>query len=391
MAVQSSAPRSGASGARSAAAAGHRTGRTPPLLAAFDARIALEHDPVEAACLRAERVGVLARHGDLDAARAEIAGLRLARGHAPHAVVSAWLHLAEGLVLHFAHDGAAARDRLKRSLALAAAVRARPVQALAAAWLAHGDYTRLDIEPMVAHVSTALGNAPGDAHQALSRVALVVAQAFHWAGRMDLALPWYGRSRTHAAAVQDEYMLGAHMHNMAWLRCAHARRVWAAGGDSAAEVARALAGAESSGRYDALTGGAFMGGLAPLLRAQLLLMQGRHAEALAILESQARSVGDAGLRRLECGLLADRAWCRLHTGDAPGALADARAALVAMRGETQIDDRALARTLVSRVLHAVGERDEARLQASVAEADRHALAAMQERLVALLGAALPAP
>ncbi len=360
-----------------------------PLLASMDARVAAEPDPLGRACLRAERAGVLACHGALDEASAELAALRSAHACAPHAVVSAWLHWAEGLVLHFRHDHAAARDRLKRSLALATAVQARPVQALAAAWLAHADFTCHDFDSMVANVSIALRNAPADAHPARARASMVVAQSLHWAGRLELALPWYEKARTHAAAVQDEYMLGAHMHNMAWMRCAHERRLSIRGADDAAGIAQARAGAESSSRYDALVGTAFLAGLMPLLHAQLLLLQQNYVEALAVYETHAPAARRAGLERLECGLLADRAWCRLHTGDARGALDDARAALGCIGAHTQLDDRAMTRTLAARVLRACGEAGDAQAQSALAEADWQALAALHDRLVAALCAALP--
>ena len=89
------------------------------LLASIDARIAAAQDPLDAVCLRAERAGLLARQGDLDEARAELAALHRLHERERHPLVSAWLHLADGLVLHFTNQSAAARDRMLRSLALA--------------------------------------------------------------------------------------------------------------------------------------------------------------------------------------------------------------------------------------------------------------------------------
>ena len=107
-----------------------------PLLASIDARMAATQDPLDAICLRVERAGLLARQGDLDEARAELALLQALHERRRHPLVSAWLHLADGLVLHFTNQSAAARDRMLRSLALSTAIQSRPVQALSAAWLA---------------------------------------------------------------------------------------------------------------------------------------------------------------------------------------------------------------------------------------------------------------
>jgi hypothetical protein len=112
--------------------------------------------------------------------------------------VSDWTNFAEGLVVYFSNLGDASRDKIMRSLALSEAMRAERLQALSAAWLAQMDFAKLDYEPMLLHILVALATAGSDQHSAPSRASLVIAQAYHWAERPDLALPWYGRARQHA-------------------------------------------------------------------------------------------------------------------------------------------------------------------------------------------------
>jgi hypothetical protein len=164
-------------------------------------------------CLRAERAALLARQGLLDEARAELASIHGRYDGRPNAVVSAWTSLAEGLVIYFENLGDAARDKIMRSLALSEAIRAKSILALSAAWLAQMDFSRLDFEPMVQHLSVALRTAGSSQHSALSRASLVVAQAYHWAERLDLALPWYGRARQHASTEGDESTINALMQH----------------------------------------------------------------------------------------------------------------------------------------------------------------------------------
>ena len=76
------------------------------LLARLDGALARTRHPVEAACLRAERAGFLARLGHLDAARAAAQALHAQFDTQPHAAVSSWLCLVDGWVLHAEAGGA---------------------------------------------------------------------------------------------------------------------------------------------------------------------------------------------------------------------------------------------------------------------------------------------
>lgn len=194
------------------------------LLGALDARIKEVRDPVENACLRAEKASLLARQGHLDAARAELRDLRARFDSRPHAAVSAWASLADGLVAYFEDLNASARDKFMRALALSQSYQSPTIEAVSAAWLAQADLSNMDFQSMIRHLAKALDTAPVTLHSARSRASLVAAEAYHWAERIDLALPWYSLARQHAAAEGDEASLSALMHNMAWLRTAEARR-----------------------------------------------------------------------------------------------------------------------------------------------------------------------
>ncbi|HNG82635.1 MAG TPA: hypothetical protein PLW24_24400, partial [Burkholderiaceae bacterium] len=119
--------------------------------------------------LRAERSVVLARLGELDQARCEVAALRTLPQTSANGVLNAWLWLAEGLIdLHESYSDRA-RDRVHRALALARSVRAPRIQALAAAWLAHLDFRAQDDAAAVEHARLALQLAASDHHSARSR------------------------------------------------------------------------------------------------------------------------------------------------------------------------------------------------------------------------------
>jgi tetratricopeptide (TPR) repeat protein len=360
------------------------------LLARIDAQIAQARTPVDAACLRAQRAGVLARQGNLALARKAIDQLQAQFEWRPHAAVSAWISFAEGLYEHYGYLGAAARDRFQRAFALSGAVHLAPLRALSAAWLAHLYFTQHDMLQMSQHVVLALQAAAADNHAALARANLVVAQGYHYGGRPDLALPWYTRSRGHAMADGDEAAVSAIMHNQAELR-GHQARLEAMFGEASGSVARqALMGAQSTENYDAVTGIGSLGSLVPMLRAQLLVADGHFAEALALYDDRFDAAMADGLERQKPCFLADIAWCRLQLGNSAGARESMRAAESSLQHPCDIDDRALAHGRLAQVCSSLGLDDAAAQMRVRAERDLAVHRAEQARLVALLDDALAA-
>jgi hypothetical protein len=358
------------------------------LLTAIDKRIAKTRDPLENTCLRAERAALLARQGHLEEARAELASVHARFDTRPNARVSAWTSLAEGLVIYFASLGVGARDKLKRSLALGQAINDVSLEAISAAWLAQLDFAVLDLDSMVQHVALSLRTAGATQHSALSRSSLVAAEAFHWAERLDLALPWYNRARYHATAEGDEPTLSAIMHNMAWMRAAAARRLSVSGGRDLALARQVKLGADSIGHFDELIDMEALSSLVPVLRAQVLTLNERYAEALEVFETHLPASIADGLERMTCLMLADTAWCRLRTADLDGARCDAAAAAASIVATTHIDDVAMTHSRLAAVYGALAEPDLASEHSSKAEAAWRTHSERQAHLITELGKAL---
>lgn len=362
------------------------------LLTRIDAAIAKAKNPVDVACLKAERAGFLARQGHVDQARKIITDLHAQFAWRPHAAVSAWLSLSEGLVDHFSNLGASARDRVQRAYALSGAAHLAPLRALSAAWLAHMDFVQHEMSQMARHVAEALNGAGDDHHSARSRACLVVGYAYHFGGRLDLAQPWYALTRKHAVADGDEAAISALMHNQAWMRGAQARVAGVFGeaveGEPGDAARQALMTAQSSQHFDIGVGTASLGSLTPMLQAQLLVSLGRHAEALELYRANLDAAMSDGLERLRPCFLADMLWCRLQLGDRAGATADVAVALGSLDMPCDIDDRAVAHARMAAVLRALGREGEAAPLEQIARRDLNAHRAEQARLVALLDDAL---
>lgn len=361
------------------------------LQARLDADIAGARDPVVAACRRAERAALFARLGRAAEARADIDAVRRAFAAAPNAEVSAWLQLTEGLLDHFTDQRASAQGKVQRAQALAAAAGVRPLQALATAWLAHLAYGRCDDEATVRFAAEAIALAGPQDHAALARASLVVAYAWHVAGRPEPARPWYGRAREHALADGDEAALSALMHTQAALRAAAVRFAdvfGEAAGAAGADARQAVLGAESSVAFDASIGARSLEALPALLRAQLFTVEGRHREAVALFEAYFEPAMAQGEQRARAAYLADMAWCQASLGRQELAQRRLDEALAGVHDITDTDDRALALGRLAQVAKSLGDARANELQARAQEA-LQAHRAQCEALAARLAAAFP--
>ncbi|MEP7100922.1 MAG: hypothetical protein ABI781_10455, partial [Burkholderiales bacterium] len=330
------------------------------MLVRLDAEMAAARSPLEADCKRVELASYLARLGQIGQARSELEEMRRKYALSPNVVMSAWLNLVEGVIGHFDNMDPAARNKILRAHALSSAANLSRVRALTSAWLAHMDYLQVDFASMARHAAEALRLSVDDEHSVRSRVSLVIAQSYHLAGRLDLALPWYGLARSHAAADGDDATLSALMHNMAWLR---AQRLRAADCGLALEPTRierhALLGADSTANFDSLIGSKSLRALVPILRAQILTVRKQYSEALGIFEVELQAAVRDGMGRLEADLLADQAWCRLQCGQRESALRDALLAETSINPTGHFDDRALAYGRLAQTFDALNQFDRA--------------------------------
>lgn len=353
------------------------------LLARLDAAIAAAPDPFDADCLRVERACYLVRQGHYEPATTELDAIRGKYDARPSPSISAWLSLADGLMSHFSEVGGAARDKMRRAHALSAAGRLMPLHALSSAWLSHMDYNRYDFESMLRHMSEALQIAHADHHAARSRANLVAAMALHFAGRLDLAQPWYARARAHANAESDDATVSAIMFDMASLRATNLRQATLSSpGGSVAEGEHALMGTDSSIHFDQMVGAASLAPLLPNLRAQVLALQGEPAQALALYEVHLSAA--RGISRMRSCMLSDQAWCRMQVGQVEAARADALEAEASLGDDTQIDDTAATHSRLAQVFAALDDAPTAQRHKILAAQAWQDFRALQARIVVML-------
>ena len=324
----------------------------------LEAEISAASSVLEADCKRAELAAYRVRLGRVEEVELTLKELHQRYKAHPHVAISAWLNLVEGLVGHFGDMGPGARDKILRAHALSSAAGLLPMRALSAAWLAHFDYARLNIESAKIHARLSIAISSQSNDSVRSRASLVVAQIFHLAGRYDMAKPWYLSSRVHANREGDEATVGAILHNMAWLHMSNFRQSYFSRNSTSEEYINILMSAESTKNFDQLFQVHTLTSLEPLLRAQILSLLGRWSEALELYEFYFSSVTIRGASRFLGILLSERAWCRLKIGTLSQATEDALAAAQHLDEDTQIDDRAAAHSRLSQVFEALGDSSE---------------------------------
>lgn len=340
------------------------------LLAQLASRIAAARDPVEAACLRAQRGIYLARQGKHEAAQAIVAAIRQEFGARPDAEVTAWVSLVEALIHFYSQPGPKALDRLKRAHALSRAMNHPVLVPLCAAWLAHLEFNANRMPPMLQYATEALRLARSDHHAALARVSLVIADAFHFAGRFDLAKPWYAQVREHALADGDDAMISAMLHNVAALRANQVRLADAFQEPKTEETHRALLEAESTRNYDVGIGTLSLAQLLPLVRAQLFMVQGDYRAAVELFSATLDRENVENLERREATFFAERAWCFAQLGEPLLARKDVEAACSRLEYPADDDDLASTHARLAGVYDCLGES---------AESERHKAASLELR------------
>jgi len=358
------------------------------LLQRLETDIARAEGVLEREALKARRAALLARHGNLAEARFALAGLRTQSQRLRNPVLSTWVVFVDGLIDHCESLAPSAREKFRRAHSLALEASDATLRAECAAWLAVTDLNANDFEGLVAHAQEALRDAPAEAHSARARAALVVADAYRHAGNDDAAQPWYQRVRQHATAEGDVSLVSMLLHNLAAFRAGRISLADAFGRPEPEEAQRVLMEAESTGNYDAGVGNAQLNALVPLLRAQLLVVLGRHDEAIALIDAQLPRARLEGQAHREARFLADAAYAEARLGRLDEAARRLRVIHAVLPILTEIDDQAAAHARLEFVAHALGRDEAAAAHAAAARAafERHRIE--QHRLAAALDAHL---
>lgn len=322
------------------------------LLTDIEARLRNSSDSVSWARDICRAASHFARQGQAELALKSIQNVRQHFGKRLDAEVACWLLLAEGMQHFFQERQAEAYDRFRGAYGMAIGFEAKRASPSCAAWMAHIEFNENRFDSAIRFIEEALTTAGEDDHQARARACLVLADSYHFAGNFKKARPWYERTRLHATSEGDGATLSAFFHNLAALRATNVKLADAFGVKHPEDTKQASMEAASAFNYDTAIGTASFQLAIPMLRAQLLVVEGKYEQALVELAT----LKVEGLRqRLRAPILVDRAWCLVQIGELEHVKRCALEAVAALTEDVELDDRAYVLARLSKVQEAMAE------------------------------------
>lgn len=337
------------------------------LVERLEVAIARADDPFRRECLKAERAAALARHGLLAEARFALNGLRVQSQRHRRPVLTAWVHLVDGLIDHFESLSPRAVQKFAKAREQALAAGDVSMQALAAAWMAAVCSNSDTLSVTLQHVVEALSLAGPHCHAARARASLVLADTYRVAGDDAQAQRWYTQTRLHASADGDGSMMSVLLHNLAAMRAARIGLDDAFGRAQIDDARQALIEIESVVNYDTGVGTNSLAAMVPVMKAQVFVVLSRFDEAVALFDAYLGRARQDGMGHREARFLADRAWSHQRCGRWPEAQRDARAATAAMPALQDSDDRAAVEGRMAALYLAAGREQQAAQHAALAQ------------------------
>lgn len=326
-------------------------------LARLDEEIAVTSDRFGRRSLLAERAAYQARLGEIELARRDLGNAQAENDLEPHARVSILINIADGLCHYFEDMSPAANDRYQRARALAHASGQADLQARADSYIALLEYGAHRFEQMFRHLDAATEGVSMSDKQTLCRICMIVGQTLHLANRFDLAAKCYRSAKFFANEVSDDASMSAILHNMASIRSVNLRNFRLGGIETRDESEVTWLQADSTWNFDKIIGSTGLGVLTPLMKAQLLSLENRYDEALAIYNSTLPNMSLQALGGWQSWLLADMAWCNLRLGFPEKARVGFDRAVMEVNEDHHLDDRGAIFTRLSEGMVIIGDMD----------------------------------
>lgn len=254
-----------------------------PYIGRIKQAIAEGGDSSTQAVRRALLAGGYARLGSFEAAEAEVAGLRAEFGDGRSGRVSIMIMCAEAQLIYYKNLSDQARDRMMRAQVLSVASRDAWLSAFTSAWLAHICFNLHRHDEMARSVKTCLDTISAEDHEAASRLALTLGDAFYAAEQPEIGNRWYVKAHEHAVKLGDHSIIGALTYNRAAMGTFLARIRAVDTTPEPEAVARHMGEVRSAVNYQAIAQLTSLQALLDYSLASVLLLAGKHADAAAIL------------------------------------------------------------------------------------------------------------
>jgi hypothetical protein len=191
------------------------------LIERLQARLDVEREPLARAELLARLACCLARYGQFDRADQVVSEVRGLFGENRSGRVTCLVMVAEAVQHSFLQRQPEALDRLKRAQMLAQMGRDQELIGLASAWRAHVEFEASWFDAAARSIRTALDSLTAEDRPTISRVAVVLHNAFSLIGDEEARMHWYARGRKSALEDGDEATIDALLHSKTSFGVAH--------------------------------------------------------------------------------------------------------------------------------------------------------------------------
>jgi hypothetical protein len=251
------------------------------LLAKLKKELSNAVDPVDRAELQARIACNLARNGTFGEAEVIVRELRSGFGDGRSGRVTIWIMLAEGLIHWYSEMSPKGLDRIVRAQLLSSAMKYGTGIAVSSAWKAHIEFELSNFEAMFRSIQLSMQHASTTDHDAMTRVAVVMANASALAGDGDGAKIWFMKGREHALKDGDLASIDALQFNRAALALSWIRAETFLGNVDLQAIRRVRMELDSSRNLNAMTGIAALDNHLRMCQARLLILEENFDQAIA--------------------------------------------------------------------------------------------------------------
>ena len=337
------------------------------LLLRIDDQLLHEQDSNIRAELVAQQAAYLARIGRFSDARAKIADLRVVFGDGRSGRVTAFIMLAEGLLLHYEELGSGALDRVSRAQLLGSAMKDRAIVGLASAWRAHLEFEASRYDSAVVSLRLAIENSTDQEHGTRARCAIVLLNVFSLCGDQLERQRWFVTGRDHAIHEGDQASIDALLHSraafgLAWYRAQKCKREL-----NQTELFTVRSEVASARNLQRLTHMTAHANYIDLCDARLQILEGRYQRAMDLL-AQTRITGPFPDGHFSQSLIElEIAFCQLRLQDIEAAVKTFAAIQSTSFSSLDIDDQLVATWMTNELVMAdsrLGLPNEARRKLS---------------------------
>jgi hypothetical protein len=311
-------------------------------------------DPADRAEVIARIAAVHARSGHFDEARLSINAIKEQFGRGESGRVTVWKMIAEGLVFHYEDLSPSALDRISGALALGRAMQYPAVIALASAWKAHIEFERSDFVKMAESLSLALRHAGPMDHDAQTRIAMVLANAFMICGDRVQMQAWFMRGRDHAVKNGDRVSVEALQYNKAAFATAWARVSGCAAAVNAEELARLRGEVNSARNLQELARIGALSGHIRLIHARLLMLEAKYELAVEVLNEVRGTEPFAGHNFHQSYIDLELQFCAVRLGATDFSMASRFKEVLQQFNGLDIDERIVATWMLAEIAEKAG-------------------------------------